>query len=85
MKLYFFQIAPNPTKVRLYLAEKAEAGCAIPLEEVVVNLVEGEQNSDTHLARNPFGKLEFLDDYENLARWDAFCRERPAAKAVLVM
>ena len=28
MKLYFFPIAPNPTKVRLYLAEKREAGVA---------------------------------------------------------
>jgi glutathione S-transferase len=61
MKLYFFQIAPNPTKVRLYLAEKAEGGCAIPLDEVAVNLVEGEQNSEVHLARNPFGKLPVLE------------------------
>jgi glutathione S-transferase len=61
MKLYFFPIAPNPTKVRLYLAEKAEGGCAIPLEEVVVNLIAGEQKSDAHFARNPFGKLPVLE------------------------
>ena len=29
MKLYMFQVAPNPTKVRLYLAEKAEGGAKI--------------------------------------------------------
>jgi glutathione S-transferase len=61
MQLYFFPIAPNPTKVRLYLAEKAEGGCAILLEEVVVNLIAGEQKSDAHFARNPFGKLPVLE------------------------
>jgi len=61
MKLYFFQVAPNPTKVRLYLAEKSEGGCAIALEQVVVNLLEREQHSDAHLARNPFGKLPVLE------------------------
>ena len=34
MKLHMFPFAPNPAKVRLYLAEKAELGCEIPLEEV---------------------------------------------------
>ena len=34
MKLYQFPFAPNPAKVRLYLAEKAELGCEIPVEEV---------------------------------------------------
>ena len=43
MKLHMFPFAPNPAKVRLYLAEKAELGCEIPLEEVTVNLLESEQ------------------------------------------
>jgi glutathione S-transferase len=61
VKLYVFPIAPNPTRVRLYLAEKAEAGTRIPLEEIPVNLREGEQKLPAHLARNPFGKLPVLE------------------------
>jgi glutathione S-transferase len=56
LKLYHFPIAPNPTKVRIYLAEKG-----IEIEQVVVNLVKGEQKSPEHLARNPFGSLPVLE------------------------
>lgn len=61
MKLYVFPVAPNPTKVRLYLAEKAAAGCRIPREEVSVNLVQMEQRSPEHRARNPFATLPVLE------------------------
>ncbi len=61
MKFYFFPVAPNPTKVRLYLAEKENLGTVIPVEPQVVNLVEGEQKSPEHLARNPFGTLPVLE------------------------
>ena len=61
MKLYMFQVAPNPTRVRLYLAEKATSGIAIPIEQVSVNLPKGEQRKPEHLARNPLGKLPILD------------------------
>lgn len=61
MKLYSFPIAPNPTRVRLYLAEKAAAGYPIPLEEVPVNLVLGEQRKPEHRARNPLGTLPVLE------------------------
>ena len=54
MKLYVFPIAPNPTKVRLYLAEKAAAGAKIELAEVTVDLRQGEQKRAEHLSRNPF-------------------------------
>ena len=64
MKFYFFPVAPNPTKVRLYLAEKKEAGCAIDLEPVVVNLREGEQKSEEHLRRDPLGRLPVLETDE---------------------
>ena len=56
MKLYYFPVAPNPTKVRLYVAEKG-----IALQTVRVNLGEGEQKSAEHLARNPRGKLPVLE------------------------
>ncbi|MEE9279235.1 MAG: glutathione S-transferase family protein [Myxococcota bacterium] len=61
MKLYMFQVAPNPTKVRLYIAEKAEGGAKIELEQVSLNLPKGEQRSPEQLARNPFGKLPVLE------------------------
>jgi glutathione S-transferase len=61
MKLYFFPVAPNPTKVRLYLAEKSAGGAAIDVDEVTVDLREGEQKRPEHLARNPFGKLPVLE------------------------
>ena len=56
MKLYYFPVAPNPTKVRIYLAEKG-----IEIEQVLVNLVKGEQKTPEHLARNPFGSLPVLE------------------------
>ncbi|MEN8183707.1 MAG: glutathione S-transferase family protein [Myxococcota bacterium] len=61
MKLYMFPVAPNPTRVRLYLAEKAEAGCPVELDEVLVNLPAGEQKRPEHLARNSFGALPVLE------------------------
>ena len=61
MKLYYFPIAPNPTRVRLYLAEKAAAGARIALAEQPVNLLAGEQRQPEHRARNPLGKLPVLE------------------------
>ena len=53
-------VAPNPTRVRLYVAEKREGGADMALTEVRVNLVKGEQNAPEHLARNPFGRSPVL-------------------------
>ena len=61
MKLFTVPIAPNPTKVALYLSERATSGYPIELEQVVVNLLEGEQKSPAHLNRNPFGTLPVLE------------------------
>jgi glutathione S-transferase len=61
MKLHVFPPAPNGAKVRLYLAEKAEAGCPIALEEVSVNLIEGEQRRPEFLAMNPMGAIPVLE------------------------
>lgn len=61
MKLYIFQVAPNPTKVRLYLAEKAAGGTDIALQQISVNLPKGEQRTPEHLARNPLGRLPVLE------------------------
>ena len=61
MRLYMFPVAPNPTKVRLYLAEKRAAGCPIELEEVTVNLPKGEQNDEGFIQINPMGALPVLE------------------------
>lgn len=56
MKLYTFPVAPNPTKVRVYLAEKG-----LEIETALVNLPKGEQKSPGFLALNPLGKLPVLE------------------------
>ncbi len=56
-----FPGAPNPTRVRLFLAEKAEAGAGIPIEQVTINLIEGEHRAPEHRARHPLGKLPVLE------------------------
>lgn len=61
MRLYTYSIAPNPTKVRLYLAEKRAGGAAMEVEEISVDLRRGEQKSATHLARNPAGRVPVLE------------------------
>jgi len=60
VKLHMFPFAPNAAKVRLYLAEKAEAGASIPIEEVTVNLIEGEHKTPDYLERNPLGTVPVL-------------------------
>ncbi len=61
MKLYCVGIAPNPTKVMLYIAEKRAAGAAIELEQLTVKLMAGEQHEAAHRARTPFASLPVLE------------------------
>ncbi len=61
MKLYMVPLAPNPTKVMLYLAERAEAGVDLGVEQVVVNTLKGRHKEGEHIARNPFGTLPVLE------------------------
>jgi len=61
MKLYMVPLAPNPTKVMLYLAERAELGTELPVEQVLVNPTKGQHREPEHLARNPFGTLPTLE------------------------
>ncbi len=56
MKLYYFPVAPNPTKVRIYLAEKG-----IDLPKELVNLREQQHRTPAFLAKNPMGKLPVLE------------------------
>lgn len=61
MKLYMVPLAPNPTKVMLYIAERAALGCDMGIEQIVVNTVKGRHREPEHLARNPFGKIPVLE------------------------
>ena len=61
MKLYQVAAAPNPTRVMLYIAERAGLGLNMGIEQVMVNPVKGEQRGPEHLARNPFGTLPVLE------------------------
>lgn len=61
MKLYMVPLAPNPTRVMLYIAEREALGVDLGVEQVVVNPNKGEQNAPDHLARNPFGTLPVLE------------------------
>jgi glutathione S-transferase len=56
VKYYYFPIAPNPTRLRIYLAEKG-----IELEGELVSLLEKKQKSQEHVQRHPLGKLPVLE------------------------
>lgn len=61
MKLYMVPLAPNPTKVMLYIAEREELGVHMDIEQIVVNTVKGRHKEPEHLARNPFGTVPTLE------------------------
>lgn len=61
MKLYMVPLAPNPTKVMLYIAEREELGVDMSVEQIVVNTVKGRHKEPEHLARNPFGTVPALE------------------------
>ena len=56
MKVYDFVGAPNPKRLRVYMAEK---GLTIPC--VPVNIVTGENRTPEFLKRNPLGGLPVLE------------------------
>ncbi len=71
MKLFSYGSAPNPRRVKIFLAEKG-----IPYELVQVDLMKGEQRTPEFLKKNPSGKLPVLelDDGRFLAESVAICR-----------
>jgi glutathione S-transferase len=72
MKLYNAAMpAPNPRRVRIFLAEK---GVSIPLVDVA--LLKREHKSPEHIARNSLGQLPTLelDDGTMLSETVAICR-----------
>jgi glutathione S-transferase len=71
VKLYDNRHAPNPRRVRIFLAEK---GVEIPT--VQVDLLKREHKSEEFRRRNPLGSIPVLelDDGECIAESVAICR-----------
>jgi glutathione S-transferase len=71
MKLYDYTMAPNPRRVRIFLAEK---GMQVPVEQV--NIGSADNRKPDYLAKNPMGTLPVLelDDGTYLAESVAICR-----------
>ncbi|MGO9134242.1 MAG: glutathione S-transferase family protein [Methylovirgula sp.] len=71
MKLYDSARAPNPRRVRIFLAEK---GIAVPTEQV--DLIKFEQKSEVFRALNPLERTPVLrlDDGTAIAESVAICR-----------
>lgn len=71
MKLHEFTGAPNPRRVRIFLAEK---GITVPLEQV--NLATADNRKPEFLKKNPMGGVPVLelDDGTFIAESVAICR-----------
>ena len=71
MKIYDSQTAPNPRRVRIFLAEK---GIAVPYEQV--DIVKADNRAPEFRRKNPFGTLPVLelDDGTCIAESIAICR-----------
>ncbi len=68
MKIYETRTAPNPRRVRMFLAEKG-----IDVDYVQVDIQKGENLSPEMRAKNPLGKIPILelDDGTCIAETDA--------------
>jgi glutathione S-transferase len=71
VKLYDSALAPNPRRVRIFLAEK---GIEVPI--VPVDIVKAENRQPAFLAKNPLGAVPVLelDDGTFLSESTAICR-----------
>ncbi|MCM8537272.1 MAG: glutathione S-transferase family protein [Lentisphaeraceae bacterium] len=58
MKLYNHSLAPNPRRVRIFLAEKGKLD---QVELIDVDILKGEQNKPCFRERNPFGGVPVLE------------------------
>ena len=73
MILYESRVAPNPRRVRIFLAEK---GVSVPIRQVDIG--SAENRKPPFLAKNPLGGLPVLelDDGTCIAESVAICRCR---------
>ena len=70
MKIYETKTAPNPRRVRMFLAEKG-----IDVDYVQVDIQKGENLTAEMRAKNPLGKIPILEleDGTCIAETDAIC------------
>src|SRR5262245_3000423 len=71
MKIYDFKLAPNPRRVRIFLADK---GLTVPYEQV--DIFARKNREAPFLEKNPFGTVPVLelDDGTCIAESVAICR-----------
>ena len=71
MKIHEFTMAPNPRRVRVFLAEK---GIEVP--SVQIDIGKGENRKPEFLAKNPMGAVPVLelDDGTCISESLAICR-----------
>ena len=71
MKLLEYTMAPNPRRVRIFLAEK---GVEVPME--MVDIAKAENRRPAYLAKNPLGGVPTLelDDGTCISETLAICR-----------
>ena len=71
MKIYDDKTAPNPRRVRVFLAEK---GVTVPYEQI--SLMKHEHKTEAHRARNYFAQVPVLelDDCTHTSESVAICR-----------
>ena len=76
MKLYDSKLAPNPRRVRIFMAEKGMTCDNEQIDIVQIDIVKGENLSDEFLSINPRGLLPtlVLDDGTILDESVAICR-----------
>lgn len=56
MKIYEMKIAPNPRRVRIFLAEK---GVTVPFEQL--DTFRGDTKTSEFLGKNPLGAVPVLE------------------------
>ncbi|OZG74291.1 glutathione S-transferase [Hahella sp. CCB-MM4] len=71
MKIYETRVAPNPRRVRIFLAEKG-----IDMEYVEINLLKAEHHTPEFKEKNPFSLVPVLefDNGHHLSETVAICR-----------
>ncbi len=71
MKIYENKVAPNPRRVRIFLAEK---GIEVPMEQV--DIMKLDCQTDEFTAKNPMQRVPVLelDDGTNISESIAICR-----------
>jgi hypothetical protein len=74
--LYDSKVAPNPRRVRIFLAEK---GIELPTRQLDIG--KAESREPDFLAKNPLGDIRIAPAQKNLARWHESVSPRPSAKA----